>query len=87
VSFRPCLVRLKLPGAWLPTDTHALTVWPGGVAQVELTGFRSRPARVPLFNGRALSFRSAPQVAHGDCVSFGPSVSATFLAAEHHDTN
>ena len=77
---------LELPGAdWLPPDLHRLAIHPSGVAQVVEAERRGRPARVPLFNGRALSFRSAPLVTHGDCASFGPSVSAMFLATEHLD--
>lgn len=77
---------LSLPGAdWLPGDVHELEVDADGGAQVVATDQRGRPARVPLFNGRALSFRSAPQVAQGDCVSFGATVTASFLAAEFHD--
>ena len=77
---------LVLPGAdWLPHEAHELEVDAEGLAQVVATDLRARPARVPLFNGRALSFRSAPKLAHGDCVSFGSSVSASFLAAECYD--
>ena len=77
---------LSVPGEqWLPIDVHALEVDAEGVAQVTVTDQRARPAKVPLFNGRALSFRSAPKVAHGDCVSFGASVTASFLAEEAGD--
>ncbi len=73
------------PLEWLPGDVHRFEVDSTGAGAVSVTEQRRRPARVPLFNGRALSFRSTPRVAHGDCVSFGEDVTATFLDAEVHD--
>lgn len=75
-----------VPAGWLPPHLHALELDPSGVGRPLYTEKRARPARVPLLNGRALAFRSKPKLQHGDCVSFGESVTATVLeAAEAHD--
>ena len=71
---------------WLPNDMHQLFVDPNADIRPLSTDFRARPARVPMLNGRTLSFRRKPQrVAHGDCVSFGAAVTAEFFTTEHHD--
>ena len=76
----------RLDWGWLPDDMHQLFVAPNADVRPLSIDFRARPARVPLLNGRTLSFRRQPQrVTHGDCVSFGAAVTAEFIATEHHD--
>ena len=78
------VVRLPLdlvPAEWLPPALHMLELDPDGVGRPHYVESRARPARVPLLNGRALSFRSTPRLVHGDCVSFGEPVATTLLDA------
>lgn len=80
------LILPLLDWGWLPTGVHQLVIQPDGDVRPLATEFRARPARVPLLNGRALSFRRMPQrVTHGDCVSFNQAITAEFFTTEHHD--